>query len=147
VNSGLMNIPSLIMRRSCLACCLSQGLCSYTKHHDQEASWRWKGLFSLHSHITVHHQRKVRIATHTGQELEGRSWCRGHGGVLLTGLLPLAWLSLLPYSMQNYQPRDGTTHKDALPPLITNWENALQLDLMEAFSQGSLLSCDNSSLC
>jgi hypothetical protein len=28
----------------------------------------------------------------------------------------------------------------ALPPLITNWENALQLDLMEVFPQGRLLS-------
>jgi hypothetical protein len=28
----------------------------------------------------------------------------------------------------------------ALLPLITNWENALQLDLMEAFPQGRLLS-------
>jgi hypothetical protein len=28
------------------------------KHHDQEASWEGKGLFSLHFHIAVHHQRK-----------------------------------------------------------------------------------------
>jgi hypothetical protein len=27
-----------------------------------------------------------------------------------------------------------------IPPLITNWENALQLDLMEAFSQLKFLS-------
>jgi hypothetical protein len=33
------------------------------KHHEQEASWRGKGLFSLHFHIAVHHQRK------SGQEL------------------------------------------------------------------------------
>jgi hypothetical protein len=25
------------------------------KHHDQEASWGGKGLFSLHFHIAVHH--------------------------------------------------------------------------------------------
>jgi hypothetical protein len=35
------------------------------KHHDQEASWGGKGLFSLHFHIAVHHQRK------SGQELTG----------------------------------------------------------------------------
>jgi hypothetical protein len=27
------------------------------KHHEQE-SWEGKGLFSLHFHIAVHHQRK-----------------------------------------------------------------------------------------
>jgi hypothetical protein len=31
--------------------------------------------------------------------------------------------------------------------LITNWENALQLDLMEAFPQEGSFLCDNSSLC
>jgi len=33
-------------------------------HHDQKASWGGKGLFSLHFHIAVHHQRK------SGQELK-----------------------------------------------------------------------------
>jgi hypothetical protein len=41
-------------------------------------------------------------------------------------------LSLVSYRTQDYQPRDGPTHKGPFP-LITNWENALQLDLMEAF--------------
>jgi hypothetical protein len=35
--------------------CLSQGFYSWTKHHDQEASWGEKGLFGLHFHIAVHH--------------------------------------------------------------------------------------------
>jgi hypothetical protein len=43
--------------------CLSQSLCSCTKHHDQEASWGGKGLLGLHFYIAVHHQRK------SGQEL------------------------------------------------------------------------------
>jgi hypothetical protein len=30
------------------ATCISQGFYSCTKHHDQEASWGGKGLFSLH---------------------------------------------------------------------------------------------------
>jgi hypothetical protein len=38
--------------------CFSQGFYSCTKHHDQEASWGGKGLFSLHFHTAVHHQRK-----------------------------------------------------------------------------------------
>jgi hypothetical protein len=48
-------------------------------------------------------------------------------------------LSLLSYRTQDNQPRDGPTHK-GLSSLITNWENALQLDLMEAFPQLKLLS-------
>ncbi|MCV4640123.1 hypothetical protein OFB62_32990, partial [Escherichia coli] len=37
---------------------------SLHKHQDQEASWGGKGLFSLHFHVAVHHQRK------SGQELK-----------------------------------------------------------------------------
>jgi hypothetical protein len=37
---------------------LSQGFYFCTKHLDQEASWGGKGLFSLHFHIAVPHQRK-----------------------------------------------------------------------------------------
>jgi hypothetical protein len=35
--------------------CLHQGLYSCTKHHDQEAGWEGKGLFSLHFRTAVHH--------------------------------------------------------------------------------------------
>jgi hypothetical protein len=50
-------------------------------------------------------------------------------------------LNLLSSRTQDYQPRDGTTHNGmGLPTLIMNLENALQLDLMEAFPQGRLLS-------
>jgi hypothetical protein len=38
---------------------------------------------------------------------------------------------------------DGTTHKGPFP-LITNWENALQLYLMEDFLNWSSFLCDNS---
>ena len=47
-----------------------------------------KCLFGLYLHSTVH----IRIGTQTRQKAGGRSWCRSHGGVLLTGLL------LEPYS-------------------------------------------------
>jgi len=48
---------------------LSQGLYSCTKHHDQEASWGGKGLFSLHFYIAVHHQRKSGLKLNqAGQE-------------------------------------------------------------------------------
>jgi hypothetical protein len=42
-----------------------------------------------------------------------RNWCRGHGGMLLTGLL-----SLLSYRTQDYQPRDGTTHNEPSYPWL-----------------------------
>ena len=69
------------------------------------------------------------------QELMQRPWRDVTYWLASPGLL-----SLLSYRTQDYQPREGTTHKWASPPLITNWENALQLDLMEAFPQGRLLS-------
>ena len=69
------------------------------------------------------------------QELMQRPW-RGAA----CWLAPPGLLSLLCYRPQDHQPRDGTTHNVLDPPsLITNWENALQLDLMEAFPQLRLL--------
>jgi len=41
-----------------------------TKHHDQKASWGGKGLFGLHFHITVHHQRKSGQELKQGRKLE-----------------------------------------------------------------------------
>lgn len=43
-------------------------------------------------------------------------------------------LSLLSYRTKDHQPRGGTTHNRlGSLPSITNEENALQLDLVEAF--------------
>ena len=54
--------------------------------------------------------------------------------MLFTGLLSPGLLSLSSYRIQDYQSRDGTTHNGlGLVPLTTNGENAIQLDLMEAF--------------
>jgi hypothetical protein len=44
------------VQEDCDTHCLSHGFYSCTKHHDQEASWRGKGLLSLHFHIAVHHE-------------------------------------------------------------------------------------------
>ena len=72
-----------------------------------------------------------------GLEPGGRSWCRSHGGVLLTDLLPMACSACRALDLQ---PRDGTTHHGPRPPpLNANWDNASQLDLIEAFPQQSLL--------
>jgi len=45
-------------------------------HHDQEASWREKGLFSLHFHIAVHHQKEsgLELKQVRKQELMQKSW-------------------------------------------------------------------------
>ena len=67
-----------------------------------------------------------------------RSWCRGHGEMFFTGLPPLACsaCSLIKLRL----PTQGWSHPKGAFRLITNWENALQLDLMEAFLQLKFLS-------
>jgi hypothetical protein len=75
----------------------------------------------------------------TSSRSESRSWWRVHGGMLFSGLLPLACSACCLI-----EPK--TTSPEMVPltrcptPLITNWENALQLDLMEAFPHLKLLS-------
>ena len=49
-------------------------------------------------------------------------------------------LSQVSYRTQDHQPQDGAIHTwQDPPPLITNLENALYLDPMEAFPQLRLL--------
>lgn len=58
----------------------------------------------------------------------------------VTDLFPYGLLSFLSYRIQNYQPRGGTTYYGLGPPqLITNLQNSLPLDLMEAVPQLELL--------
>jgi hypothetical protein len=92
--------------------CLSQSFYSCTKHHDQEASWGGKGLFSLHFHIAVHHQTKsgLEIKQVRKQELMQRPWRDVTYWLASPGLL-----SLLSYRTQDYQPRDGITHNGPSP--------------------------------
>jgi hypothetical protein len=49
------------------------------KHHDQEASWGGKGVFSLHFHIAVHHQKKsgleLKQVRRKGAEAEAMEGC------------------------------------------------------------------------
>ena len=83
------------------------------KQHDQEASWGGKGLFSLHFHIVVHHQRKseLELKQIRKQELMQRPRRDVTYWLASSGLL-----SLLFYRTQVYQPRDGTTHSGLGPP-------------------------------
>jgi hypothetical protein len=47
-------------------------------------------VYLAHTSKSLFIIREVRIGIQTGQEPGGRSSCRGHGGVLLTGLLLMA---------------------------------------------------------
>ena len=47
-----------LLLKNIIGLCLSQGCYFCTKLHDQEASRGGNGLFSLHFHVAVHHQRK-----------------------------------------------------------------------------------------
>lgn len=75
--------------------------------------------------------KEIRTDTETGQEPGERSWSRGYGEVLLTGL------AFLAYSVCSLvEPR--TTHNNpSLPISITNFKNTpqafLQPDLLDAF--------------
>jgi hypothetical protein len=121
----------------CVRCVSWSGFLFLHKHHDQEASWGGKGLFSLHFHIAVHHQGSQDW---NSSRSESRSWCRGHGGMFFTGLLASpSFLSLLAYRPKTTSP-EMVPPTRGLSPLITNWENASQLYLMEAFPQLKLLS-------
>ena len=91
--------------------CLSQGLYSCTKHHDHVASWGGKGLFSFYFHIGLNHQRKSRQEL-TLEELT-------HGGMLLTGLFPLAFSACFLIEPSTTSP--GMAPPTMGPsPLITN---------------------------
>jgi hypothetical protein len=81
-------------------------LYSCTKHHGQEASWGEKGLFSLHFHAAVHHQRKsgLELKQVRKKGLMQRPWRD-----VTYWLASLDLLSLLSYRSEDYQPRDGTT--------------------------------------
>jgi hypothetical protein len=78
-----------------------------------KATWGGKRLFSWSVTVTIHQWTEVRTGAQTGQEPRVRSWYEGHGGY--GGFLLIGFLSLLSYSTQDSQSRDGTTH-DGLGP-------------------------------
>jgi len=71
-----------------------------------------KGLFRLHFHIAVHHQWKsgLELKQVRKQELIQRTWRNGPYWLATPDLL-----SLLSYRIQDYQSRDGSTHKGLSP--------------------------------
>ena len=81
------------------------------KHHDHQNNLRRKGLTWL---ILAYHcsTKEVRTGTQAGQAPGSRSCCRGHGGILFTGLLPMASLACF-----NTEPpaRNGPTYNGLGP--------------------------------
>jgi hypothetical protein len=93
-------------------------------------NWERKVLFGWCFHITVHH------CGESGQKLQqSRNLKVGTLAEAMKELITVL-LSLIPYRTQDHQPRDGTTYNRLGPsPMVDNWENAWQPELMEAFSQ------------
>jgi hypothetical protein len=96
------------------------------------------------SHIAVHHRRKsgLELKQVRKQELMQRPWWDITYWLASPGLL-----SLLSYRTQDYQPRDGTTHKgpshswsviEKMPYNCISWRR---------FPNWSSFLCDNSGLC
>jgi hypothetical protein len=110
---------------------------------DQKASWEGKGLFCLHFHVAVHHQRKSGLELKQVRKQELMQWPWRD---VLYWLASPGLLSLLSYRTKTANP-EMVPPTRGLSPLITNWENALQLDLMEAFLQLKLLSLWQLQLC
>ena len=105
----------------------------------QKASCGGKALFSLDFHSTVHHWRKSGLELKEGRKLEAGVHAEAMEGAA-SWLAPHGLHSLLSYRTQDHQPRECISHNGlCLSPLITNWENALRLDRMKAFSQLRLL--------
>ena len=122
--------------------CLSQGFysCTNIMTRKQAGVERVSSAYTLHT--ALYHQGKsgLELMQVRKQELMQRPWRDAHYWLASPGLL-----SLLSYRTQDYQPREMVPPTRGPSPLITNWENALQLDLMEAFPQLKLLSL--SQLC
>jgi len=120
----------------------SQGFYSFTKHHDQEASWGGEVLFSLYLHIAVYHQRKSGKEITQGRNLEAGADAEAMAwGVLLTvltGLLPLA-CSACSYRTQYYHnvPSHPWSLIEKMPYSWISWRH---------FLKGGSFPCGNSRL-
>ena len=77
-----------------------------------------------------------------------RSWCRGHGGILFTGLPPLACSACFLIKPKTTSPRMApTTMGWALPPWsLVEKMPYIWISWRQFLNWGSFL-CDNSSLC
>ena len=89
-----------------------------------KTTWEGEGLFGLHFHSTIHHQRSrgslgqakdSNMAGNWRQELMQRPWMGAAYWLATYGLL-----SLLYYRTKDHHPRDGTTHSGLSPPSPIN---------------------------
>jgi hypothetical protein len=93
-------------------------------------------VYSAYTSILLFITKEVRTGTHAGQKAEADA--EAIEGCSYWLAFP-DLLSLLSYRTKTTSP-EMVPPTRGLSPLITNWENALQLDLMEAFPQLKLLS-------
>jgi hypothetical protein len=118
---------------------LSQGFYSCTKHHGQDAR-----VYSAYTSTLL-------FITKGSQDWNSsrsgsRSWCRGHGGMLLTGLLPLACSAC--FFIEPRQPAQGWSHpQGAFPPWSLIEKMPYSWISWRHFLKGGPFPCDNSSLC
>jgi hypothetical protein len=70
------------------------------EHHDQEASCGGNGLFSIHFHTVVHHQRKSEQELTQGRNLEAEAMQRPWKDVTYW-LASTSLLNLLSYRIQD----------------------------------------------
>jgi hypothetical protein len=114
-----------------------------------KATCRVKGVFNPQHCSSL---KEVGTGTHTGQEPGGRSWCRSHGGMLLTGLLIMACSACFLIEPRTTSPRMASpTMGWALPnqSLIKKMPYSLACSPIlwrHVLNWSSLLS-DDSSLC
>jgi hypothetical protein len=104
-----------------------------------------KGFIQLTLPCCWSSPKEVRTGTQAGQEAGADAAEAMEGCSLLTCFPGL--LSLLSYKTQDYQPRDGTTHKGPSHPWSPTEKMPHSWISWRHFPNWSLFLCDNSSLC
>jgi hypothetical protein len=115
--------------------------------HDQKAILGEKGLFGLHFHVAVHYWRTSGQELKQGRSMEAEADAESTEGCC--SMVCFLWLSQ-PAFLQNWglPAQDGPSHNGLdPPPLITNSENALPLDLWRNFLNWGSFLPDYSNLC
>ena len=103
-------------------------------------------VYSSYTSTLLFITKQVRTATHTGQGMEGRSWYRGHGGMLLTRLLLLGCsVCFLIESRTTIPGMVPPTMCCALLPWSLIEKMPYNLILWRHFLKGGSFLCDNSS--
>ena len=126
-----------------LSKCLNQGCYSCTNIMTKKQVGEERVYLAYTFHIAFHHQGSQDWNSNRSGN---RSWCRGHGGMILTGLLPLACSAC---SLK--EPK--ITSPGMVPPtrglsaLITNWEKPHIWISSRHFPNWNSFLWDNCSLC